>query len=107
MVSNLLWPNNFWIVVNWVPLLCKSVAKLRLKVWGVILFLAKTSSLYAIEGSPELAKHLTSAYFFFNKNYLNYLAGLKSAKKPKSHSQELLKEGWKHVWLIFVRVLKN
>ena len=41
---------------------------------GIILFLTKTSSLYAIEGSSDLAKHLT---MLFNKDYLNYLAGLK------------------------------
>ena len=36
-----------------------------------------------------------SLTMLFKKEYLNYLAGLKSAKKPKSHYQELLKEGWK------------
>jgi hypothetical protein len=55
---------------------------------GIVLFLSQNSSLYAIEGSDDLANYLTT---LFNKEYLKYLASIKSAKKPKSHYQELLK----------------
>jgi hypothetical protein len=55
---------------------------------GIMLFLSQNSSLYAIEGSNDLANYLTT---LFNKEYLKYLASIKSAKKPKSHYQELLK----------------
>jgi hypothetical protein len=55
---------------------------------GIILFYSKPASLYAIEGSDDLANYLTT---LFNKEYLKYLASIKSAKKPKSHYQELLK----------------
>jgi hypothetical protein len=55
---------------------------------GIILFYSKPTSLYAIEGSDDLANYLTT---LFNKEYLKYLADFKSAKKPKSHYQELLK----------------
>lgn len=51
---------------------------------GIILFLSKKTSLYAIEGSKELAPYLTE---LFNKSILTYLANIhvpKSAKKNKS-----------------------
>jgi len=63
---------------------------------GIVLFLAKNSSLYAIEGSNNLANHLT---VLFQKEYLSYLVSLKPAKNKvqiKSLYQELLKAGWKN-----------
>jgi hypothetical protein len=61
---------------------------------GIMLFLNKNSSLYAIEGSNNLGNHLTT---LFNKEYLKYLASIKSTSKSKtplkSHYQELLKLG--------------
>jgi hypothetical protein len=61
---------------------------------GIMLFLNKNSSLYAIEGSNNLGNHLTT---LLKKDYLKYLANLKTASKSKtplkSHYQELLKLG--------------
>ena len=63
---------------------------------GIILFLNKNSSLYAIEGSGKLTNYLA---MLLKKDYLKYLANLKTDSKSKtpfkSHYQELLKLGWK------------
>lgn len=61
---------------------------------GIMLFLNKNSALYAIEGSNNLSNYLTT---LLKKDYLNYLANLKTVSKSKfplkSHYQELLKLG--------------
>ena len=75
---------------------------------GIILFLNKNSSLYAIEGSEKLTNYLTT---LLKKDHLKYLAGLKPAQKPKfkikSHYQELLKEGWKDYELCLLEAWKD
>jgi len=75
---------------------------------GIMLFLNKNSSLYAIEGSNNLGNHLTT---LLKKDYLKYLANLKTASKSKtplkSHYQELLKLGWKDYDLYLLETWKT
>jgi len=67
---------------------------------GIVLFLSKKTSLYAIEGSCNLTGYLKD---FFNKEMLKLLADIKLPKaiqkktkiQLKTHYQELLHQDWK------------
>ena len=75
---------------------------------GIILFLNKNSSLYAIEGSEKLTNYLT---MLSKRDYLKYLVNLKTTSKSKtplkSHYQELLKLGWKDYELCLLESWKD
>lgn len=78
---------------------------------GIMLFLNKNSSLYAIEGSGNLAGYLQD---LFNKEMLTILADIKVPKtiqkktrlQLKTHYQELLHQGWKDYDLYLLETWK-
>lgn len=79
---------------------------------GIVLFLAKNTSFYAIEGSCNLTGYLQD---FFNKEILELLADIKIPKaiqkkskiQLKTHYQELLRQGWKDYDLYLLETWKT